>query len=312
MKHLFIINPIAGHKDRSAQIRRNVESLILTDPYEIAVTDGVGAATRIASEFIAANEGEDDLRIYACGGDGTLTETAEGVFKSGGKAAVGVVPIGSGNDFVKSLGVPVNTFRDLRAQTRGTVTEIDLLSVSDKDGLARTALNIISAGFDAAVAKGQDKFKRLPLVSGSAAYNLSLVQCLFTKRKHRFRMNMDGVPFDSGDDPNLFAIAANGSYYGGGYRAAPYADLSDGLMDFIRIRTVSVMKFIGLVGKFRKGMHVDTMKDVTTFNRCKSIQLFSDDPIDINIDGEIVPMRDPVISVLPKALRIIVPTPAEE
>ncbi len=312
MKHLFIINPIAGHKDRSAQIRRNVESLILTDPYEIAVTDGVGAATRIASEFIAANEGEDDLRIYACGGDGTLTETAEGVFKSGGKAAVGVVPIGSGNDFVKSLGVPVNTFRDLRAQTRGTVMEIDLLSVSDKDGLARTALNIISAGFDAAVAKGQDKFKRLPLVSGSAAYNLSLVQCLFTKRKHRFRMNMDGVPFDSGDDPNLFAIAANGSYYGGGYRAAPYADLSDGLMDFIRIRTVSVMKFIGLVGKFRKGMHVDTMKDVTTFNRCKSIQLFSDDPIDINIDGEIVPMRDPVISVLPKALRIIVPTPAEE
>ncbi len=312
MKHLFIINPIAGHKDRSAQIRRNVESLILTDPYEIAVTDGVGAATRIASEFIAANEGEDDLRIYACGGDGTLTETAEGVFKSGGKAAVGVVPIGSGNDFVKSLGVPVNTFRDLRAQTRGTVTEIDLLSVSDKDGLARTALNIISAGFDAAVAKGQDKFKRLPLVSGSAAYNLSLVQCLFTKRKHRFRMNMDGVPFDSGDDPNLFAIAANGSYYGGGYRAAPYADLSDGLMDFIRIRTVSVMKFLGLVGKFRKGMHVDTMKDVTTFNRCKSIQLFSDDPIDINIDGEIVPMRDPVISVLPKALRIIVPTPAEE
>ncbi len=312
MKHLFIINPIAGHKDRSAQIRRNVESLILTDPYGIAVTDGVGAATRIASEFIAANEGEDDLRIYACGGDGTLTETAEGVFKSGGKAAVGVVPIGSGNDFVKSLGVPVNTFRDLRAQTRGTVTEIDLLSVSDKDGLARTALNIISAGFDAAVAKGQDKFKRLPLVSGSAAYNLSLVQCLFTKRKHRFRMNMDGVPFDSGDDPNLFAIAANGSYYGGGYRAAPYADLSDGLMDFIRIRTVSVMKFLGLVGKFRKGMHVDTMKDVTTFNRCKSIQLFSDDPIDINIDGEIVPMRDPVISVLPKALRIIVPTPAEE
>ncbi len=312
MKHLFIINPIAGHKDRSAQIRRNVESLILTDPYEIAVTDGVGAATRIASEFIAANEGEDDLRIYACGGDGTLTETAEGVFKSGGKAAVGVVPIGSGNDFVKSLGVPVNTFRDLRAQTRGTVTEIDLLSVSDKDGLARTALNIISAGFDAAVAKGQDKFKRLPLVSGSAAYNLSLVQCLFTKRKHRFRMNMDGVPFDSGDDPNLFAIAANGSYYGGGYRAAPYADLSDGLMDFIRIRTVSVMKFLGLVGKFRKGMHVDTMKDVTTFNRCKSIQLFSDDQIDINIDGEIVPMRDPVISVLPKALRIIVPTPAEE
>lgn len=312
MKHLFIINPIAGHKDRSAQMRRNVESLILTDPYGIAVTDGVGAATRIASEFIAANEGEDDLRIYACGGDGTLTETAEGVFKSGGKAAVGVVPIGSGNDFVKSLGVPVNTFRDLRAQTRGTVTEIDLLSVSDKDGLARTALNIISAGFDAAVAKGQDKFKRLPLVSGSAAYNLSLVQCLFTKRKHRFRMNMDGVPFDSGDDPNLFAIAANGSYYGGGYRAAPYADLSDGLMDFIRIRTVSVMKFLGLVGKFRKGMHVDTMKDVTTFNRCKSIQLFSDDPIDINIDGEIVPMRDPVISVLPKALRIIVPTPAEE
>ena len=312
MKHLFIINPIVGRKDRTAQIRRGVESLILTDPYEIAVTDGVGAATRIAAEFVSANAHEDDLRIYACGGDGTLTETAEGVFKSGGKAAVGVVPIGSGNDFVKSLGVPPKSFRDLRAQTRGSVTEIDLLSVSDKNGLARTALNIISAGFDAAVAKGQERFKRLPLVSGSAAYNISLAQCLFTKRKHRFRINMDGVPFDSGDDPNLFAIAANGCYYGGGFRAAPYADLSDGLMDFIRIRTVSVIKLLGLVGKFRKGMHIETMKDVTTFNRCKSIQLFSDEPIDVNIDGEIVPMIDPTIAVLPKALRIILPASVEE
>ena len=311
MRHLFIVNPAAGRKDRSEAIRSTVESLLLTDPYDVLVTEAPGDATVKVCAYLRGHA-DDFVRVYACGGDGTLCETANGVWESGSReCAVGVVPIGSGNDFAKSFDVPADRFCNLRELTRGDIVPIDLLHVSDCEETERISLNIVSAGFDAAVCKGQEKFKNWPLVSGSTAYNMSLAQCVFTKTKNHLRVIVDGEEVLDGKKPLLFAIAANGRYYGGGFKASPYSDLSDGLLDFVAIDTVPKLRFVRLVGKFRAGRHIEEMQDVVTYKQCKTMQICAEGIIDMNIDGEIVPMRDPTIKIVPGAINVIVPKDAE-
>ena len=307
MRHLFIINPAAGRKDKSESLRGTIESLLLTDPYDIHITTSPGDATAAAEEYLKKHSGET-VRIYACGGDGTLCETANGVWRSGHTdCALGVVPIGSGNDFAKSFDIDADRFCSLRELTRGAVWRIDLLRVKSEDGCERISLNIVSAGFDAAVCKGQEKFKKLPLVNGSAAYNISLAQCVFTRTKNRFRVFADGELINDGTKPLLFAIAANGRYYGGGFKASPYSDLCDGLLDFVTIDTVPRRRFIFLVGKFRAGRHIEEMRDVVTYKRCTGMQICADGEIDMNIDGEIVPMKNPTVEIVPGAINVILP-----
>ena len=306
-RHLFVLNPAAGTKDRTENLTEAIKRLKLKEPYDIFITDGVRAAENGVCRYLSEHK-DDFVRVYACGGDGTLSEVVNGAFRSGGKNyAVAVVPIGSGNDFVKSLGVPAECFLDLQALIKGDAVDVDLLLAKDADNDERVSLNIISAGFDAAVCKGQEKVKKWPLVNGKTAYNISLVKSVFTKTKHYFVLKVDGQRFGDSAGPYLFAIAANGKYYGGGFKASPYSDISDGVMEFIRIDTVSPVKLLSLVGKFREGRHIDELKDIVATKQCKTMQFVSDKPIDINLDGEIVPMKNPIIRILEKAIKIILP-----
>lgn len=307
-RHLFVLNPASGRKDITAKLREIINGLKLTDPFDIFVTDAPRAAEKHCARYIRDFK-DDFVRIYACGGDGTLSEVANGMHRSGSRnCAMGIVPVGSGNDFVRSLDVAVEKFRDLKALVKGKLMDIDLLLARDTAGKERVGLNIISVGFDAAVAKGQQKFKKLPLVNGSMAYNISLVQCLFTKMKHRFTVLVDGHPIGrEGNGPYLFTIAANGKFYGGGYKAAPFSDMRDGLIDFIRVDTVSVLKFAGIVGKFRKGEYIHEHKDLVAYAQCKKMQILSEKEVDLNFDGEIIPMRNPIVEVVPRAFNLIIP-----
>lgn len=306
-RHLFVLNPAAGTKDRTENLKEAIKRLNIDGSYDIYVTDGVRAAENEVCRYLGEHK-DEFVRIYACGGDGTLSEVTNGVYRSGSKnCAVAVVPIGSGNDFVKSLDIPVEAFLNLQNLIDGETIDIDLLVARDATNTERASLNIISAGFDAAVAHGQEKIKKWPMVSGKAAYNISLVKSVFTKTKHYFVLNVDGQRFGDSAGPYLFAIAANGKYYGGGFKASPYSDISDGIMEFIRIDTVSPVKLLSLVGKFREGRHIDEFKDIVATKQCKSMQFVSDKPIDINLDGEIYPMKNPTIRIVEKAMKIILP-----
>lgn len=307
IRHLFVLNPAAGTKDRTEKLKEAIKRLKIDGICDIFVTDGVRAAENEVCRYLGEHK-DEFVRIYACGGDGTLSEVTNGVYRSGSKnCAVAVVPIGSGNDFVKSLDIPVEAFLNLQNLIDGETINIDLLVARDATNTERASLNIISAGFDAAVAHGQEKIKKWPMVSGKAAYNISLVKSVFTKTKHYFVLNVDGQRFGDSAGPYLFAIAANGKYYGGGFKASPYSNISDGIMEFIRIDTVSPVKLLSLVGKFREGRHIDEFKDIVATKQCKSMQFVSDKPIDINLDGEIYPMKNPTIRIVEKAMKIILP-----
>lgn len=303
--HLFIINPKAGSKDRYPKMAEAIRSLSIEGEVFIEKTDYHGHATEIVQDYLSRSS--EFLRIYSCGGDGTLSEVVSGVHASKNKnCAIGVIPIGSGNDFIKNFSdYTKDDFLSVSNMCEGDCHSVDAIEVSDDENTA-VSINIVSAGFDAAAAKGMSKFKRIPLIR-KIAYELSLVECIFTKRKHRFKLIVDGVEVEDGTQDYLFALAANGNYYGGGYKASPLSDLSDGFLDFIRIKTVGLIQFVKLVGIYRKGEHL-SIKDIVSWQRCRTLQIQRDSYIDMNLDGEIIPMKNPTIKIIDDAIKVILPT----
>lgn len=302
MKHLFILNAFAGTKDATPELEPRIRTAGQGMDVVIEYTKGAGDATEIARRYAALGE---PLRVYACGGDGTANEAMHGLIGCR-NAALGVIPVGTGNDYVRSLPAATEDFLNIDKMLHGTMMTVDLLKCED-----RYALNVISVGYDCEVADRAQKNKRWPLMSGSLAYKLAIVQCLLTKRKHTFTPYADGVeiPIAEGFKSQMLAVAAKGKYYGGGIKATPYAELCDGLIDFMAIPTVPVSYFAWLLGSFTRGEHIDhpKAKHFILHKKCHELRLDNHGDIKIGIDGEMFVMRDPVITVVPKAFDVIIP-----
>lgn len=301
MEHLFIINPAAGKTDRSAELKEKIKSIKTDDKVTVYVTEKPGEATEVVRNHLAS--AEDFTRVYACGGDGTANEVLRGVvgFEN---CAMGIIPMGSGNDFIRSFEeFKKEDFACIENMMHGEDMKVDVMECQ-----GRYSMNVLSVGYDCAVAKNVDKFKKIPLVSGGLAYKMSIIYCLFTKRKHSFRVIADGKEFAGADVSTLLAVAGNGSYYGGGIKAAPKASLNDGKIEFMHITTISALRFIFLLSTYIKGNHVDNPKfPFVKSMKCDTLRFEADGEIDVNFEGEIVPMKNPTIKIIPEAVRIITP-----
>lgn len=301
MTHLFLLNSFAGTKDSTPELKAKIDALGMRD-IAVEYTTCKGDAETIARRY--AERGEP-LRVYACGGDGTANEALHGLlgFEN---VALGVIPVGTGNDYVRSLPAEKEDFLDLEKMVNGSTVTVDLLKCEN-----RYALNVISVGYDCEVADRAQKNKRWPLMSGSFAYKLAIVQCLITKRKHSFTPYADGrmIPIAEGFKSQMLAVAAKGKFYGGGIKATPYAELDDGLIDFMAIPTVPISYFAWLMGSFTRGEHIDhpKAKRFILHEKCHELKLDNHGDIKIGIDGEMFVMKDPTITVVPKAVQIIIP-----
>lgn len=301
MKYIFIINPTAGKSDRSQELSKDIQAVFLkhglSNDLIIHITEGIGEAT-IYTKHMAQTHTER-LRFYACGGDGTLGEVVNGAYGHP-HCAVGILPIGTGNDFVKTFHqYQSEHFLDIEKQLFAREEVIDLMRMGET-----ISINLISTGLDSAIAKNVMKFKNLPFVNGPAAYNLSLAYCFFTSLDNHFSYKVDGEIFPRGN--YIFAVIANAQYYGGGYRAAPQADVQDGLLDFICVKRVSRLKVLQLVNIYKRGEHLD-LADIVVFRRCKEVELIADHSLIMNVDGEIENLTDPKITIDQKALLFLFP-----
>lgn len=299
MKHLFIINPAAGKYDRTGEftdcIRAACEARGLD--YEIAVSRARGDCTALARK--AAQTGEE-LRIYACGGDGTLNEVANGVagFQN---AAVTHFPGGSGNDFIKIFSEPA-AFRSIERLLDAQEAKFDLIRCGDA-----YALNICSMGFDARIGTAIGKYKRLPLVSGNGAYILSTGINLIKGVHRPFTVDIDGERFDGRQ--TLICIAS-GRCYGGSFNPVPIAEPDDGLLDVLLVKAVSRLTVAGVVGKYKAGRFAELPEYIRHF-RCRRVEIQSDKPAEINLDGELLMQKRAVFEVVPQALRFFYPAGLE-
>lgn len=244
MRHIFIINPVAGKHNTPKTLRKREEYIASVmdprgEPYHIERTVGPGDAEAIARDY--AERYIEPLRIYVYGGDGTLNEVVNGA-AGYDHAAVTVCPCGSGNDFVKIFRSGVPRFMDLNQLVEGTDAYFDLIECN-----GRLGLNVASLGLDARVGIGMTKFKNLPLITGSGAYLLSTVSNVVKGIHRPYHVEIDGEELDG--DFTMFCIC-NGRYYGGAFNPTSKAVPNDGLLDFIIVKAVSRLTVATLIQKY--------------------------------------------------------------
>ena len=299
MRHVFILNPVAGKKQSALALREKIEAYFFDHPdmeYSIRLTDGVGAATRIAQEECATG----DVRLYACGGDGTLQETAMGIPTGRADVELTVIPCGSGNDFVRTFGGS-EPFCDLADLIEGVVTPVDAIHCGDL-----ISLNIAAIGLDAAVALKMQKYKKWRGVNGPMAYNIAVVDAVC----HPIGVNME-IEIDGQDGTvhrkgkYLMTLGANGRYYGGGYQGAPTAITDDGLLEFVLVRKISRFQIPFVLGKYKAGTH-EGVKCIETI-RGTAMRVKAAKSMVCTIDGECFTTDYIEFSVIPNAYYLVLP-----
>lgn len=275
MTHLFIINPAAGSRDRTKQYSAAIHELCGKRGlnYRIEVSAAPGECHRLARE--AAETGEQ-YRIYACGGDGTLNEVASGA-AGFDNVAVTVFSGGSGNDFVKLFSDP-KAFFDLERLLDAEETTFDLIRCNDD-----ISLNICSVGLDARIGTDVANYKRIPLLSGFRAYAVSTLINVLKGISQHYVVELNGESIDA---EQTLICACNGRFYGGGFNPVPEADPTDGMLDVLLIKKVSVLKVAQVIGKYKDGRYAE-LPDLVQHFRTDELTIRCDVPSAINLDGEL-------------------------
>ncbi len=293
MKHIFIINPAAG-KGKSLELVPFIQECFKNreqDELYIEVTKYPGHAAEIAKMYATAEE----CRIYSIGGDGTVNEIVNGI--AGTSSAMGVIPTGSGNDFIRSLHSEKDVKTLIARSIDGVEKSIDLAKVNDK-----YFVNISSIGFDAEVVFNAMKFKKKPGITGSMAYVFSIIYTVFKNKINRIKVDIDGDKFKM---DSLLVAVANGKYYGGGMIPVPDAVIDDGLFDICLVGVVSRIQILSLFPKYMKGQH-GVLKPVS-FRRGQGIRVESDEELCLNIDGEIVTAKTINFEIIKSGIKVILP-----
>ena len=237
MKHLFIVNPVAGGKDRHEYVAEQARLALegSADAYEVYITTApMDACAKIKAEAASGEE----LRVYACGGDGTLNECVNGAVGHD-NVAVTHFPCGTGNDFIKMFGEEKDRFFDLSDLVRGEVRPLDVMECC-----GRYAVNICSVGIDARIGTEVHQYHD--------SYVLSAVANLFKGIAQPLTVRGCGMDYSGGTS---LICACNGRFYGGGFNPITDSRPDNGKLEFLVVRDVSRLQFIRLVGKYAKGRY---------------------------------------------------------
>lgn len=279
MKHVFIINPTAGKKDCTARMMDMAKGLAARHNLELdcILTKRSGHATETAK---ALAEKGGAVRIYACGGDGTVNEVANGI-AGFDNAAMTCIPVGTGNDFLKNFGDKAPLFSDAENLWNGAVFPLDAIDCN-----GRLALTVACSGFDAQVADDVHTYGKLPVLGGQGSYILSLgVNFLLRSLGHPWTITVDGEAM-----PGEYALAAvcNGRYYGGGFMPVAEARMDDGVLNTLVVQKVSRPAFLRFVGAYSKGRYY-TLPSVAKCYTAREIVIESQDKDIVTcLDGESV------------------------
>ena len=313
MKHIFVVNPCAGGHDCSQEVAARLSGR--EGNVEIYVTRGPRDATRYVADR-CRQHGDGELRVYACGGDGTLNEVVSGVMcgaqsAEGGvrKVSVGSYPCGSGNDYVKYYAGA--DFRDVQSQLDAPTVKVDVMRVKSgawsAESEERFAINTLNFGFEAEVCRNMDELRRKPLLGGKASYTTGIVKSLFTGLHNYCRISVDGEPWFDGT--LLLSSLANGRYAGGGFHCAPRSLNDDGLMEVMAVKPLSVARFARMIKYYESGEHLDReeLRDVMLYCRGRRVTLEAERPFFIGIDGELIESERFEVENVRQALNFIVP-----
>lgn len=289
-----VLNPASqsgGSADVKQSVRRLAEESGVATVFE---TERSGHGTELARE--AVDKGF--ARVVAVGGDGTANEVMNALVRT--PAALAVVPLGTGNDWVRTVGIPSDPVDAWNVAVDGRVVESD---VGEAVG-HRYFLNVAGVGFDAEVARCIGEASGLLAKLGpKPRYVSSVLKTFFGYRGADATLTIDGEERKL-DKLFLMAIAV-ARFYGSGMVIAPDAEIDDGLFDLVWGRDVRMHELPGILSRIYKGTHISHPKVGSC--QCKEVSLTSDVPLPFHLDGDVVGTLPVTFRIHEKALKIVVP-----
>jgi len=292
MRVPLVYNPASGGGKGRLRFRE-AESLLAAEGIQVDphATLRPGHATELAREL--SDAGHEVL--YIMGGDGTLSEAANGVLDSAKDPVLGFIPAGTGNDFLRDFEIT----RRAQAVDRirfGTPRPIDAVHVHTDD-TDRWCINIFGTGF---AAQAADSANRNFKWAGGQAYNLGVMHQLLRLRPVQTTLTLDGQAV-AGRFPMV--MACNSIHTGGAMKMAPMARPDDGLVDVLYVDPVSRRELIALLAGIREGRHV--RHDKVHFRRARKVRIEPEEPSPLLADGEVYGRTPVDLEVHPGALRVL-------
>ncbi|WP_078379085.1 diacylglycerol/lipid kinase family protein [Sutcliffiella halmapala] len=293
--YYFIVNKTSGN-GKGWRVWGNVENLLKkrSISYKVVFTEGSDRDADLV-ESISPFELK---AIIVVGGDGTIHGVANSLVHK--KIPLGIIPAGSGNDFARSLQIPMNYVEALERILVGSIKEIDIGKVGEE-----YYITIAGIGFDGKVAQVTNESKSKKLLNklnlGSLAYVYSLIKVLFTYKPTTVKLKIDRVEKIYHD---VWMISvANLPFYGGGIKICPDAKADDGLLDLCIVHGVGRWELLLVFPRAFSGSHI-THRNVT-IQKGKDIILEPYDELTIQCDGEIIKQQRIALTIEEKALFIL-------
>lgn len=307
MRTVFIVNPEAGQRTEFQKLLDSIAELLTENmDIEIYITKAVDDARNYVKNYC---QERGAARFIACGGDGTLNEVLNGVIGVDA-AEVGVIPIGTGNDFCRNFGESCG-FHNVLSQLNGESVSCDAIKYRTIiDGVEKTGYcaNMFNIGFDCNVADMTADMKKRPFISGSMAYFISIFVTLIKKKGANLKIELDGKLKHCGR--LLLTSIANGCYCGGGIKSNPLAELNDGLINVNIINNVSRLRFITLLPYYMKGtfLKLKGIEKIISSVKCRKIKITPlGGMIRICNDGEICDAGEIEFEIEHNAFNFVVP-----
>jgi YegS/Rv2252/BmrU family lipid kinase len=289
MRAHAIVNPAAGG-GRAGKVWPRVRAILAGAGWELAesLTDRRGHAMDLAA-------GSSTEVVVAVGGDGTAHEVANGVLRSRRPGALGLIPVGTGSDFARALGLPRDPLAAARVLLAARPQQVDVGEVN-----GRYFLTIAGAGFDGEVARLVNSWPKV--LSGTVMYVLGILKMLVTYRPADVEIVVDGIR----QRERLFLIAVgNTAWNAGGMLTVPAAKADDGRLHAVIAGPLTRLETLIVLPKVFSGRHLDHPK-VRQTNGLE-IRVSSEQPLSIQADGESIGTLPAVFTVRPRALTVLAP-----
>ena len=292
MKARVILNPNAGSADGADALR---DALRPFRSVELQVCDEAGHGCRLAAEAVA--EGFD--LVIAAGGDGTVNEVVNGLSDDFGQAAFAIIPLGTGNDLARTLGLPLDPADAFEIALHGTRRPLDLIRVEGSDKTTYAA-NVCGGGFTGQLDEAMtDEMKQ---TWGPFAYLVGTAKTLPNLTEYETTIAWDDAPPERVEALNV--VVANGRTAAGGRPAAPRANPEDGLLDVVIVKECLATELAGLAALALAGDYLDS--EHILYRRVRRVRIASRPGMWFNVDGELHTNDPATFEVLPGALRVAV------
>ena len=305
MKHLIVANFKAGKNKNPDEFKKLIEDSFDGLDYEIYETTGPRSVIPFLRKYLKDHK-DETVRVYACGGDGTIHEVVSAIAETK-NAELAIYPVGTGNDFVKIYG-GVDRFLDFKKLIAAEAKTVDLSKLTG-ESLTEPwySINVINFGFDAMVGaignQNKIKGKKDPYGFGNA-----ILPAICKGRFNKIIVTADGEQLNK--DKLLLASVAQGQWIGGEYHASPRSDNTDGLIDVIVCKTMTLFGLlIKLFGKYHDGKHLDTpsLAKKLSYKRAKTVEITAASDVDICVDGEMIRGSHFKVECLPSSLKLAIP-----